>query len=149
MNSCTRGPAEGPTIPTGAAASATATTAIRPQCEDAGWRHPRSLLLRSRNGRSERSRFTRTQVPKDRPDNTIRGEVCAARSFPKRPCPSPHTLQARQAHPLSKGSVAVLDRRGLEEASCECYAALRQEYERLMSVSRRRLLCCLRPLDAT
>ncbi len=35
----------------------------------------------------------------------------------------------------SRGNVKVLDRPGLEEACCECYAAVRDAYERIMGVS--------------
>jgi CRP-like cAMP-binding protein len=45
-----------------------------------------------------------------------------------------HTLQAAGLIRYRRGSIAVLDRRGLEEASCECYGVVRVEYERLMEV---------------
>lgn len=32
----------------------------------------------------------------------------------------------------TRGHIAVIDRRGLEQRSCECYAVLRKEYERLL-----------------
>ena len=32
----------------------------------------------------------------------------------------------------TRGHIAVLDRRGLEERACECYAVVRKEYERLL-----------------
>jgi len=32
----------------------------------------------------------------------------------------------------SRGHIAVLDRRGLEQRACECYAVVRKEYERLL-----------------
>jgi DNA-binding transcriptional regulator YhcF (GntR family) len=32
----------------------------------------------------------------------------------------------------TRGRVTVVDRRGLEEASCECYGLIRQQYERLL-----------------
>jgi hypothetical protein len=32
-----------------------------------------------------------------------------------------------------RGAIRVLDRRALESASCECYAATRSEYRRLLS----------------
>jgi CRP-like cAMP-binding protein len=32
----------------------------------------------------------------------------------------------------SRGRITVLDRAGLEEGSCECYEAVRREYERIM-----------------
>jgi CRP-like cAMP-binding protein len=31
-----------------------------------------------------------------------------------------------------RGAIAVLDRLGLEEASCECYRVIREQYERLL-----------------
>ena len=31
-----------------------------------------------------------------------------------------------------RGSISVLDREGLEEASCECYAVITAEYDRLV-----------------
>lgn len=41
-------------------------------------------------------------------------------------------LQHRQLIRYSRGSLTILDRAGLEEASCECYSADRQAYARLM-----------------
>lgn len=35
-----------------------------------------------------------------------------------------------------RGRIAVLDRRGLEQRSCECYSAVRKEYDRLLPVRR-------------
>jgi hypothetical protein len=32
----------------------------------------------------------------------------------------------------SRGRIAVLDREGLEAASCECYRIVRQKYEQLL-----------------
>jgi hypothetical protein len=32
----------------------------------------------------------------------------------------------------SRGSVAILDRPGLEAAACECYALVRAEFDRLL-----------------
>ena len=32
----------------------------------------------------------------------------------------------------TRGHIAVLDRRGLEQRACECYAVVRKEYERLL-----------------
>ena len=40
-------------------------------------------------------------------------------------------LQRIGAIGLSKGGIVVLDRQALARASCECYAAVRQEYEQL------------------
>ena len=31
-----------------------------------------------------------------------------------------------------RGRIAVLDREGLEQRTCECYAVVRKEYERLL-----------------
>ena len=39
----------------------------------------------------------------------------------------------REAHRGHLNRVKILDRQGLEEGACECYAAARQELERLMS----------------
>ena len=32
----------------------------------------------------------------------------------------------------SRGHITVLDRAGLEERSCECYAVVKREYDRLL-----------------
>ncbi len=32
----------------------------------------------------------------------------------------------------SRGHITVLDRRGLERRSCECYAVVKKEYDRLL-----------------
>ena len=42
-------------------------------------------------------------------------------------------LQRKKLIHYSRGDVTVLDRRGLEKASCECYAAVIADYERLFS----------------
>lgn len=47
------------------------------------------------------------------------------------------TAAAQQLQRLSlvhctRGHIAVLDRRGLEQRACECYAVVRKEYERLL-----------------
>jgi hypothetical protein len=34
---------------------------------------------------------------------------------------------------VNRGRVTILDRSGLEEASCECYAAIRQAFDRFLS----------------
>jgi Mn-dependent DtxR family transcriptional regulator len=36
----------------------------------------------------------------------------------------------------SRGRVAILDREGLENAACECYATIRSELERLLPLPR-------------
>jgi hypothetical protein len=33
----------------------------------------------------------------------------------------------------TRGRIRVLDRQGLEKRTCECYAVVRKEYERLLS----------------
>jgi CRP-like cAMP-binding protein len=43
------------------------------------------------------------------------------------------TLQAAGLITYRRGQVIILDRPGLEEASCECYAVVRSEYEKLLS----------------
>jgi CRP-like cAMP-binding protein len=42
------------------------------------------------------------------------------------------TLQNAGLIRYRRGSITVLDRKALEEASCECYAAVRREYDRLV-----------------
>jgi CRP-like cAMP-binding protein len=44
------------------------------------------------------------------------------------------TLQKAGVIDYAYGRVAVLDRAGLEAASCECYATVRRQYERLLGV---------------
>lgn len=41
-------------------------------------------------------------------------------------------LQLRKLIHYSRGRITILDRRGLEAASCECYAALSDDYTRLL-----------------
>jgi len=45
------------------------------------------------------------------------------------------TLQAAGLITYRRGQVTILDRPGLEEASCECYAVVRSEYEKLLPSS--------------
>jgi CRP-like cAMP-binding protein len=45
------------------------------------------------------------------------------------------TLQAAGLITYRRGRVTILDRPQLEEASCECYAVVRSEYEKLLSPS--------------
>jgi len=42
------------------------------------------------------------------------------------------TLQSAGLISYRRGGITVLDRRGLEESSCECYEAVQREYERLI-----------------
>jgi CRP-like cAMP-binding protein len=42
------------------------------------------------------------------------------------------TLQKLGLIHCARGHIAVLDRRGLEQRACECYAVVRKEYERLL-----------------
>jgi CRP-like cAMP-binding protein len=42
------------------------------------------------------------------------------------------TLQVAGLIRYRRGGLTILDRRGLEEASCECYEAVRREYDRLI-----------------
>jgi Mn-dependent DtxR family transcriptional regulator len=42
------------------------------------------------------------------------------------------TLQAAGLIEYRRGQITVIDRAGLEEASCECYAVIKQEYRRLV-----------------
>jgi hypothetical protein len=35
-----------------------------------------------------------------------------------------------------RGHIEILDRRGLEARACECYAAMRQQIDRVITVSR-------------
>jgi CRP-like cAMP-binding protein len=41
-------------------------------------------------------------------------------------------LQAAGLIRYSRGHISVLDRKGLEERSCECYAVVKKEYDRLL-----------------
>ena len=48
------------------------------------------------------------------------------------------TVAARTLHnagviEYSRGRISVLDREGLEEASCECYRVVKDEYRRLIA----------------
>jgi Mn-dependent DtxR family transcriptional regulator len=35
----------------------------------------------------------------------------------------------------ARGRISVLDRRGLEKRTCECYAVVKKEYDRLLPAS--------------
>jgi CRP-like cAMP-binding protein len=43
-----------------------------------------------------------------------------------------HKLQADGLISYSRGHIVVLDRAGLEKRTCECYAVVKHEYERLL-----------------
>jgi CRP-like cAMP-binding protein len=43
------------------------------------------------------------------------------------------TLQAAGLIEYGRGQITVIDRAGLEEASCECYSVIKQEYRRLVT----------------
>ncbi len=45
-----------------------------------------------------------------------------------------NTLREMGAINYQRGNVKVLDRKGLEQASCECYQVVKEEYERLLKV---------------
>jgi hypothetical protein len=42
-----------------------------------------------------------------------------------------------------RGHITVLDREGLEQRTCECYAVVRKEYDRLLPVATSRLRTAL------
>jgi hypothetical protein len=42
------------------------------------------------------------------------------------------SLQRAGLITYSRGRITVLDRAGLEESSCECYQAVKQEHDRLL-----------------
>ncbi len=41
-------------------------------------------------------------------------------------------LQAANLIRYARGHITVLDRKGLEQRTCECYAVVKQEYDRLL-----------------
>jgi CRP-like cAMP-binding protein len=43
------------------------------------------------------------------------------------------SLQAAQILGATRGSIAVIDRPGLEQITCECYQAIKKNYERVLS----------------
>jgi|tagenome__1003787_1003787.scaffolds.fasta_scaffold20955551_3 CRP-like cAMP-binding protein len=47
-------------------------------------------------------------------------------------------LQAQNLIRYNRGQIEILDRKGLEETSCECYEATRSEFNRLLGNSHRR-----------
>lgn len=64
-----------------------------------------------------------------------------------------HKLQKLDLVQWRRGHISVLDRRGLELRACECYLAVRKEYERLLpgrqqaaAKQRATSVCALRPV---
>jgi hypothetical protein len=47
------------------------------------------------------------------------------------------SLQAAQILETTRRAIAVIDRPGLEQISCECYQAIRKNYERVFGQHRR------------
>jgi Mn-dependent DtxR family transcriptional regulator len=43
-----------------------------------------------------------------------------------------HRLQEEGLIPYSRGHIALLDRRGVQERACECHAVVRNECDRLL-----------------
>ena len=43
-----------------------------------------------------------------------------------------HPKYGEQRHPFVSGGIEVLDRAGVERRSCECYAVVKKEYDRLL-----------------
>jgi hypothetical protein len=43
-------------------------------------------------------------------------------------------LQAANLIRYVRGHITVLDRKGLEQRTCECYAVVKEEYDRLLPV---------------
>ena len=46
------------------------------------------------------------------------------------------SLQAAQIIDASRGAIAVVDRSGLEQVACECYQAIKKNYERVLAFHR-------------
>jgi Mn-dependent DtxR family transcriptional regulator len=46
-------------------------------------------------------------------------------------------LQERGLIRYQRGNVTILDQRGLEASSCECFRVLREEYDRLLGAKDR------------
>ncbi|WP_375473354.1 hypothetical protein [uncultured Nostoc sp.] len=43
-----------------------------------------------------------------------------------------HLLEKKGLIQCSRKKIQTIDRQGLEEASCECYGVIKQEYDRLL-----------------
>jgi len=41
-------------------------------------------------------------------------------------------IEAQGQGDLTRGHISVLDRKGLERRTCECYAVVKKEYDRLL-----------------
>jgi hypothetical protein len=46
-----------------------------------------------------------------------------------------HKLQQAGLIRYGRGHISVLNRSGLEARACECYAVVKQEYDRLLSIA--------------
>ena len=46
-----------------------------------------------------------------------------------------HTLQQAGLIRYSRGNITILDRDGLDECACECYAVIRAETDKLMGAA--------------
>ena len=55
-----------------------------------------------------------------------------ARRAPRRVTESALKLQRADLIRYSRGHIPVIDREGLEKRSCECYAVVKKEYDRLL-----------------
>lgn len=49
-----------------------------------------------------------------------------------------HSLQQHGLISYARGHIQILDRKGLETSACECYAVVKEEHDRLLSLSDRR-----------
>ena len=59
-----------------------------------------------------------------------------ARRAPRRRDRGGRQPAARRTHPATaRGHITVLDRPGLEQRTCECYAVVKKEYDRLLPVT--------------
>lgn len=49
-----------------------------------------------------------------------------------------HKLQQDGLIRYTRGTIAILDRRGLESAACECYGVIQRRFERFLAEYRER-----------
>lgn len=47
-----------------------------------------------------------------------------------------HTLQTSGLIKYSRGKIEILNRQGIEECACECYAIIRQQIDKAMPLTR-------------